>query len=847
MGESLAEMNDESASRIEELTSALTRNEEELEKMRQEKKIVEQKKIRWKAMFEEQEKKTSDYQEERDKYRSELVIERNKSAAHSHRAEAAEEQAEENIHTTQAKVRELEMRCTRLVEERQRTALELRAEQEKLDASNEELRIARQQVIKLSKIEGSHRDATEQLSQLRSVAERVTELQWENEQLNNQVSHLAAELEKKRDEVEDHQHHIEEQNDKIELMETRMRKFKLTSDHEPAPVQLVSSTPGTPRRAGAPASPRSGGSEGRSRPRTLADELRALGASSRRVSLTQSPLQTPTGRPITQPPSPMAVVVTSPSPAVATLQLPSVGSPPSTSSPVTSATTSTVTSPVRSGIVANPAAKRPQSFAALDAAAAAQAAAFASSSSPVKTTPAAAATSASSITSTSTSSTSSSTATNPSRRASDAVSLIISPSSSPMNGANGGEGSPVSLAINMKSAAIQQSLAAVASIISVPIPQSSPIATLSLSQSSLGLEAAVVSVPATSPVSVASTPTPSSTSSIPVTSPPSIASSTSSEQSGGVTPTVINGPVVPGTPGGRPTMLLSPGPALSPAAQKERDADYEFFALTLLAVKIDYGHRMGGDSTEVQSSLSAREVWLRAREQGVPFHHYHRFIETEVAKAFIRSAYPAKEKSAASSIVETKQVAAAASFLPAPGSHSRRSSMPELPSTISPTSDKAPLLGSGQPAVTPRPRPSTIRQHAANAMSVLRDLRDGISGSSSSHSATTASLNGDNNGPSPQSLPSPAGVANGWSPSSSLTLDTTATGSSLPTHLRARSASAASVALSLTPGANGNDSPTTAATVAAATAAAMRAKKLTATGKAVPPTEPPPTRRRWFS
>jgi uncharacterized protein (DUF3084 family) len=88
-------------------------------------------------------------EEERDKYRSELVIERNKSAAVSHRAEAAEEQAEENIHTTQAKLRELEMRCQRLIEERQATALELRGEQEKLDASNEELRAARQQLAKL--------------------------------------------------------------------------------------------------------------------------------------------------------------------------------------------------------------------------------------------------------------------------------------------------------------------------------------------------------------------------------------------------------------------------------------------------------------------------------------------------------------------------------------------------------------------------------------------------------------------------------------------------------------------------------------------------------------------------
>jgi hypothetical protein len=130
---------------------------------------------------------------------------------------------------------------------------------------------------------------------------------------------------------------------------------------------------------------------------------------------------------------------------------------------------------------------------------------------------------------------------------------------------------------------------------------------------------------------------------------------------------------------------------------------------------------MGGDSTEVQSSLSAREVWLRAREQGVPFHHYHRFIETEVAKAFIRSAYPKEKTSSTTSVVETKQVAAAASFLPAPGSHSRRSSMPELPSLsstspIATSSDKTPLLAGpdrsgGQPAVPLRPRPSTIRQH----------------------------------------------------------------------------------------------------------------------------------------
>jgi prefoldin subunit 5 len=41
------------------------------------------------------------------------------------------------------------MRCQRLIDERQSQALELRAEQEKLDASNEELRTAKTQLSKL--------------------------------------------------------------------------------------------------------------------------------------------------------------------------------------------------------------------------------------------------------------------------------------------------------------------------------------------------------------------------------------------------------------------------------------------------------------------------------------------------------------------------------------------------------------------------------------------------------------------------------------------------------------------------------------------------------------------------
>jgi hypothetical protein len=455
-------------------------------------------------------------------------------------------------------------------------------------------------------VEVNYRDATEQLSQLKSVAERVAEVQWENEQLNNQVAHLAAELEKKRDEVEDHQHHIEEQNDKIELMETRMRKFKLTSDQEvspcdlslirvcsmvlnitccccclcvhisnnqPAPVQLPS-TPSTPRRNGAPPSPRSGGgSEGRSRPRTLADELRALGTSSRRLSLTQSPQITPTAsNRIGQPPSPMSVVVTSPTPLLATLNL----STTSTSASSSSSTTTTAPSVgVAVKVATVPSVTKRPSFAALDAAAAAQAAAFAASNtSPIKlissvsakvVSPPPTSTMTVSIAPIASTTAVASSSSNPLRRASDAVSVVVSPTVSPTSSSsNGGDpGSPIAVSISMTTVAVQQSLAAVASIISHhPHP---PLTTNTVTQQQ----------PASSPHTQASSslpissPAASDTGSTPVTTPsPLPAGSPSTLGNDHVAPIAINAPVVPGTPGGRPTMLLSPGPALSPAAQK---------------------------------------------------------------------------------------------------------------------------------------------------------------------------------------------------------------------------------------------------------------------------------------
>lgn len=409
----------------------------------------------------------------------------------------------------------------------------MRNEQEKYDHSVEELKEARSRLDKLTKVDAEHREATAQLDELKHVADKLNEMQWENKQLADQVAQLTAQMEQKKEEIEAHEQHIEEQNDKLEAMETRMRKMKLSTDHEPAPVQFLPSTPSTPRSRVAPPSP--GGSSERSRPRTLADELRALGASTRALLGGASP-STLGPSPGRAPPSPLSIAPVTGTPArdppAASLVAPEVA----------------VTTPVTP--------QRAVSFADKDAA---SSAALAAASAFDKSTP-------------------------------------------------GGKKAPPQPTPPPAKAAPEPVLSI--TIESAPVDLSSPVAG---------------AVPEPSPPGVPLVDFPFSP-----TGAVDTGSSSSSTISGGAPATPSS--TTSASSGVRTPMLVSPGKALSPEQQKERDANYEFFALTLLAVKIDYGHRMGGDSTEVQSTLNPRDLWMRAQDAHIPFHQYHRYIETEVAK-----------------------------------------------------------------------------------------------------------------------------------------------------------------------------------------------------------------------
>jgi len=75
--------------------------------------------------------------------------------------------------------------------------------------------------------------------------------------------------------------------------------------------------------------------------------------------------------------------------------------------------------------------------------------------------------------------------------------------------------------------------------------------------------------------------------------------------------------------------------------KKDRDAKYEFFALTTLAIKINSGEMM-----ESSYMISAKDLWRKALEEQVTFHQYHRWIQTQFAKASIYHAYTPKRISA---------------------------------------------------------------------------------------------------------------------------------------------------------------------------------------------------------
>jgi len=75
--------------------------------------------------------------------------------------------------------------------------------------------------------------------------------------------------------------------------------------------------------------------------------------------------------------------------------------------------------------------------------------------------------------------------------------------------------------------------------------------------------------------------------------------------------------------------------------KKERDAKFEFFALTTLAIKINSGEMM-----ESSYMINAKDLWRKAREEQVQFHQYHRWIQTQFAKSFIYHSYQPKKISA---------------------------------------------------------------------------------------------------------------------------------------------------------------------------------------------------------
>jgi len=75
--------------------------------------------------------------------------------------------------------------------------------------------------------------------------------------------------------------------------------------------------------------------------------------------------------------------------------------------------------------------------------------------------------------------------------------------------------------------------------------------------------------------------------------------------------------------------------------KKERDAKFEFFALTTLAIKINSGEMM-----ESSYMINAKDLWRKALEEQVQFHQYHRWIQTQFAKSFIYHSYQPKKISA---------------------------------------------------------------------------------------------------------------------------------------------------------------------------------------------------------
>jgi len=122
----------------------------------------------------------------------------------------------------------------------------------------------------------------------------------------------------------------------------------------------------------------------------------------------------------------------------------------------------------------------------------------------------------------------------------------------------------------------------------------------------------------------------------------------------------------------------------------ERDADFEFFALTLLCVKIHCGRRLD-DGGQAVYTLSTQDLWLKAKEQQVQFHQYYAWLE--------------------------EQINAALAVGSAPGSAAGSRQISRRGSAIGPASATAPAAAAGDNASTPsRSSPATSSSpQAANA------------------------------------------------------------------------------------------------------------------------------------
>jgi len=80
-----------------------------------------------------------------------------------------------------------------------------------------------------------------------------------------------------------------------------------------------------------------------------------------------------------------------------------------------------------------------------------------------------------------------------------------------------------------------------------------------------------------------------------------------------------------------------PPPPLSPpmtmmTRDQERDAAFEFFSLTILAVKVHFGQKVDSLLT-----VSTQDLWLRAKEQSVQFYDYYSWIEDQMTLAYVAS------------------------------------------------------------------------------------------------------------------------------------------------------------------------------------------------------------------